>query len=76
MPTEDRSELSVKASFGVSPDDVKVIFPVHGGFLGKVYTTGMPIVVTDPKSLEESRGPGNPQDFPPGEFQPWWSRCR
>ncbi|QQS03122.1 MAG: sigma 54-interacting transcriptional regulator [Fibrobacterota bacterium] len=67
VPSEDRSELSVKASFGVGPDDVKVIFPVHGGFLGKVYTTGMPIVVTDPTSLEESEAQEIRKISPPGE---------
>lgn len=52
MPTLDRSELAVKANFGLSPVEQKLVFPIHGGFLGKVYTTGMPIVVTDPSMLE------------------------
>ncbi|HQF56011.1 MAG TPA: sigma 54-interacting transcriptional regulator [Fibrobacteria bacterium] len=52
MPTPNRSELGVVASFGLSPDEQKLVFPVQGGFLGKVYATGMPIVVTDVDALE------------------------
>jgi Nif-specific regulatory protein len=53
MPTVDRSELSIKASFGLTPAEQILLFPVQHGFLGKVYTTGMPIVVTDPSALEQ-----------------------
>jgi len=52
MPTDERSELSVKASFGLSPTELQQTYPVVGGFLGKVYTTGMPIVVTDPSYMD------------------------
>lgn len=52
MPTVERSELAVKASFGLTREEGTQLFPVHGGFLGKVYTTGMPIVVTDPTNME------------------------
>ncbi|MCB9496776.1 MAG: sigma 54-interacting transcriptional regulator [Fibrobacteria bacterium] len=54
MPTQGRSELAVKASFGLSQEEWKQLFPVHGGFLGKVYTTGMPLVVTDPGNMDEN----------------------
>jgi len=67
VPSEDRSELSVKAGFGVGPEEQKLVFPVHGGFLGKVYTTGMPIVVTDPSALEESEAREIRLISPPGE---------
>ena len=39
MPTPDRTTLAIKASFGVPPDELSQIFPVQGGFLGKVYAT-------------------------------------
>ena len=53
MPTSDRTDLAIKANFGLSPEEQAIVFPIQGGFLGKVYTTGMPIVVTDPSMLEE-----------------------
>ena len=54
MPTTGRTDLSIAAHFGLSHTEQKLVFPVQGGFLGKVYTTGMPIVVTDPSMLEEA----------------------
>jgi len=53
MPTAERTDLAIKANFGLSQVEQSIIFPIQGGFLGKVYTTGMPIVVTDPSMLEE-----------------------
>lgn len=54
VPSQERSELAIKASFGLGPGEHGLVFPVHGGLLGKVYTTGMPIVVTDLNSMEEA----------------------
>ena len=53
MPGLNRSELVIVAEFGLSVEELKRVFPVHGGFLGKVYATGMPIVVTDLENLEK-----------------------
>jgi Nif-specific regulatory protein len=52
MPLLNRADLGVKACFGLSPEEQQKIFSVQKGFLGKVYTTGMPIVVTDLEMLE------------------------
>jgi Nif-specific regulatory protein len=66
MPTLNRSELGVKASFGLSQEEQKRIFPVQAGFIGKVYTTGMPIVVTDLEMLEKHEIEEIQQLCPPG----------
>ena len=66
MPTLNRSELGVKACFGLSPEEQKRIFPVQAGFIGKVYTTGMPIVVTDLEMLEKHEIEEIQQLCPPG----------
>jgi len=66
MPTLNRSELGVKASFGLSTEEQKRIFPVQAGFMGKVYTTGMPIVVTDLEMLEKHEAEEIQQLCPPG----------
>ena len=52
MPTLDRSSLSVIASFGMDPFVSKHKYPVQGGFLGKIYTTGMSAVMTDPAHMD------------------------
>lgn len=54
MPTLDRSALSVVASFGMDPSISRHKYPVHEGFLGKIYTTGMPAVMTDPAHMDSS----------------------
>jgi len=66
MPTLNRSELGVKACFGLSPEEQKRIFPVQAGFMVKVYTTGMPIVVTDLEMLEKHEAEEIQQLCPPG----------
>ena len=52
MPTIARSDLAMIAGFGVDPAKIRQKYPVHGGFLGKVYTTGMAAVMTDPSQMD------------------------
>lgn len=52
MPSLERSDLVVVAGFGIDPVVTRQKYPVNGGFLGKVYTTGMAAVMTDPTQME------------------------
>jgi Nif-specific regulatory protein len=67
MPADDRTSLAIKASFGLPPEVHREAFAVQGGFLGKVYTTGMPIAVTDPSMLEPSEAAEIVRISPPGD---------
>ena len=52
-PSADRKYLTIKASVGFSPEEIRsTVYPLTSGFVGKVYSNGMPMAIPDNEEVE------------------------
>jgi len=53
MPTPDRKYLSIKASVGFTPEEIREsVYEIGRDFVGKVYSSGMPMALPDADDVE------------------------
>ncbi len=53
MPTPDRKHLTIKASVGFTPEEIREsVYKVGGDFVGRVYSSGMPMALPDADEVE------------------------
>jgi Nif-specific regulatory protein len=53
MPTPDRKHLAIKASVGFTPEEIREsVYKVGGDFVGRVYSSGMPMALPDADEVE------------------------
>ncbi len=65
MPTPDRRHLTIKASIGFSPEEIREsVYKVGEDFVGKVYSSGMPMALPDAGDMQGVPTPKNsPEEF-------------
>jgi len=53
MPTPDRKYLAIKASVGFTAEEIRAsVYQIGGDFVGKVYSSGMPMALPDSEEME------------------------
>ena len=53
MPTADRKYLTIKASIGFTPEEIRSsVYEIGKDFVGKVYSNGIPMAVPDSEEIE------------------------
>jgi Nif-specific regulatory protein len=53
MPTPDRKFLAIKASVGFSPEEIReAVYEIGRDFVGKVYSSGMPMALPDAEDVQ------------------------
>jgi Nif-specific regulatory protein len=63
MPTPDRKFLSIKASVGFTPEEIReAVYEIGRDFVGKVYSSGMPMALPDSEDMQGVPTPKNNAD--------------
>lgn len=53
MPTPDRKYLAIRASVGFTPEEIReAVYEIGRDFVGKVYSSGMPMALPDADDVE------------------------
>jgi Nif-specific regulatory protein len=65
MPTPDRKYLAIRASVGFSPEEIReAVYLIGRDFVGKVYSSGMPMALPDSQDMEGVPTPkSNAEEF-------------
>lgn len=64
MPTPDRKYLAIKASVGFTPEEIREsVYEIGKDFVGKVYSSGMPMALPDTDEVAGVPTPRNAEEF-------------
>ncbi len=64
MPTPDRKYLAIKASVGFTPEEIREsVYEIGKDFVGKVYSSGMPMALPDTEEIAGVPTPRNAEEF-------------